>query len=159
MGSDSLDKPDRPRSLIETFQVHRDKVFVHMQRFKPRSFKPWLLIPDLMLSCPVLLRALTFYSSSLIWTVVIGFLAACWDCLVLFPLNIITTYLVPDSMKAYLAQFNWADIGFKLFSRTVLAVYACFAIALFLYGPWGPGGQWPDASVKQLPYLKFDIDK
>lgn len=161
MGSDSLEKPGRQHTLVEKFQIQRDEVFNHIRRFKPRSLKPWILIPDLVFSCLTLLWVLISSLLSLIWAVISNTLTINWSCVALAPQRRTNAYLVvvANSLTEYLIRSNPAHMGFKIFSRVLLALYAWIAIALWYGSPWGPGGQWPVSPDKEVTYQRSNIYK
>jgi hypothetical protein len=161
MGSDTLEKPSRPRNLVENFHIYRSKVFDHIRHFKPPSLKPWILIPGLVYNCLSLLWVLVSGALHLIWAVISTTLAKICRGIAPPPLKHLKIYhvLAASSMGDYLNQVNWAHLGFKIFSRTLLAIYAWIAIALWYSSPWGHGGHWPASSVKEIPYLPSDINR
>ena len=136
MGSDSLEKPSQQRNFTGNLRLFWDKASVYFQRFQPRSGRPWILFPDLAIGL-----------ISLIWTLVLGLSSLVW------------TYFFPSSLKKYLRLVNWARFGFQVFSRVLLVCYAWIAIALWYGSPWGPGGQWPLLSVKELPHVMSNMKK
>lgn len=161
MGSDTLDKPGRQRTLLENFKIYRDKVFDQFHRYKPRSLNPRVLIPYLAYCFVSLVYFLASGTLRLFWPIISAIQARIrgrthpqspkdinTDCL-----------LKAKSTMDRFSDINWPHMGFKVFSLLLLAVYAWMAFALVYYSPWGPGGSWPDHSVNVNPYLKPDIQR
>ena len=136
MGSDTLEKPSHQRTSTRKLRLFLDKAKLLFQQLLARSGKPWILFPDLALGL-----------LSLLWTLICGLLLVVW------------THIIPGNMKKHLQQVNWAQFGFKVFSRVLLACYGWIGVALCYSGPWGPGGQWPLQSVKTAPQYRPHIAK
>lgn len=135
MTSDSLNKPRRYLHPVQTFKMYRARSMVYLQPLK-HTWKPWIVIPAILMTCLNIFWLLIVDTADLIWT-----------------------DFLPSGFKNYLEQRNWAHIGFKAFSGLLLSFYALVAIALWYGSPWGPGGQTPELPAKDIMFLKHNIQK
>jgi hypothetical protein len=161
MGSDTLEKPGRQRTLLGNFQIYRDKVFDQFHRYKPRSLKPQVLVPYLAYCFISLVCFLASGSVQWFWAVISTVLARIRGRTnSQSPKDINTNSVsIANSAMDRFNDINWPHMGFKVISRLLLAVYAWMAIALVYYSPLGPGGSWPAHSVNVNPYLKPNIQR
>jgi hypothetical protein len=135
MASDSLDKPGQRLRPIEKFKMYRNRALPYLQPLT-QTWKPWIFIP----------------------AVVVAMLKITW-MIIVDTADLIWTHFIPTGFKDYLVQRNWAHVGFKVFSRILLALYVSIAISLWYGSPWGPGGQWPKSLATVVPFAKHDIKK
>ena len=137
--SDGPEKTRRQSTLLEKVQNYCGEVYDRVRGCKPRSAKPWILVPDLVYSIFALLWVMIFGAINLIWAAIATTPITMSNCL---------ARALPGRFALYLNQFNWLDIAFKLSSRVLLGIYFFLAIAICHGFLWGPGGYWPASPVK-----------
>ena len=137
--SNGTEKTSQQNTLFEKVQNYYGEVYDRVRGCKPRSAKPWILIPDLVYSIFALLWVIIFGAINLIWAAIATTLITMSTCL---------AGALPGRFAPYLNQFNWLDIAFKLCSRALLGVYFFLAIAICRGFLWGPGGYWPASPVE-----------
>ena len=147
--SDGTEKTSQQSTLLEKVQNYCAEVYDRIRGCKPRSAKPWILIPDLVYSIFALLWVVFFGAINLIWAAIVTTLITMSNCL---------ARALPGRFALYLNQFNWLDIAFKLFSRVLLGIYFFLAIAIGHGFLWGPGGYWPASPVKDITLVESNGD-
>ena len=147
--SDGTEKTSQQSTLLEKVQNYCAEVYDRIRGCKPRSAKPWILIPVLVYSIFALLWVVFFGAINLIWAAIATTLITMSTCL---------ARTLPGRFVPYLNQFNWLDIAFKLCSRALLGVYFFLAIAICRGFLWGPGGYWPASPVKDVTLVESNGD-